>query len=71
MDRPGTASVGGAVICTVTLKRVDLIGVTKFGMMMKLDPSQDETAPPSGYGYHDTRWSKYDHLYLMLVARDN
>lgn len=70
-DRPGTASLGGPVICTITMKRKDLVGVTKFGMMIKMDTSQDQTPAPSGLAYRDSRWSKYDRLYLSLVVRDN
>ena len=70
-DRPGTAAYGGPIICTVTMKRAELVGVTKFGMMIKVDVGQDQKDGAPGYGYRESRWSKYDRLYLSLVARDN
>ena len=71
-DRPHTASYGGPVICTVLLSKEDLANVTKLGMMFKLNTSKDVGFPADlGYGKHVTQSSRYDRLYLSVVARDN
>ena len=77
-DRLGTFAYGGPIVCSVLFKREDLDGVTKFGMMVKHDLSQDEagdkTSYSSGAVYNYEFYSVcsvFDRLFMWLVARDN
>ena len=71
-DRPHTASYGGPVICTVLLSKQDLANVTKLGMMFNLNASKNRVySADLSYGLHVTQTSRYDRLYLSVVARDN
>jgi hypothetical protein len=76
-DRQGTVAYGGPVVCTLTLGKGGIGGnalkdIEAYGMMIKHDLSLDNNAPVThGDGRKRSVCSKYDRLYLSLVARDN
>ena len=74
-DRPGTVGYGGPIICTVSLKKGDLVNVDAFGMMFKNNHTRDTWTITKNilggpFGHVRSRPSRLDRLYLMLVARD-
>lgn len=81
LDRLGTVAYGGPIICTMGLSNqslVDSIGlkltdIDGYGMMIKHDRSEDDESNPQVFGraIRTSKCSRFDRLYLHLVARGN
>ena len=76
-DRQGTIAYGGPIVCTITLGKNGIGGnalkdIQAYGMMIKHNLSLNNNAPADhNSGRKRSVCSKYDRLYLSLVARDN
>lgn len=76
IDRPGTVAYGGPIICTVGFDKDGASGyrldqIDAFGMMVSHNTSRDTALILEEASVAISQCSKYDRLFLTLIARDN